>query len=196
MRANTTMDTSEETGTNWFRVPTWLRTVLIGRNPRRTFLRIAVLVAVVAVLRMYVILPICVEEGSMLPTFRDGSINFVNCLAYLWSKPKRGDIVAIRLAGRSVMYVKRIVALPGESIEFHQGHVFINGAELDEPYLKLNCQCWDIPPLRLAPNWFYVVGDNRSMPEFLHTKGKVPRERIVGKVLLCNGWFDSSYLRL
>jgi len=184
------MDDLMETGRDGFRLPPWLRMVLIGRNPKLTLVRIVILVGAVFVARAFVLLPIRVKGPSMLPTYPDGGINFVNRLAYVRLDPRRGDVVAIRLAGTSIMYMKRIIGLPGETIEFRDGHVFINNRVLHEPYMT-ECN-WDIAPERLGPGRYYVVGDNRSMPEYLHEKGQAERRRIVGKVLLCKSLFVSS----
>jgi signal peptidase I len=156
---------------------------LIGRRPKRMLARIVVLVVAVFLARAYVVLPIHLRGTSMLPTYQDGGVNFVNRLAYLRSEPKRGDVVAIRLAGQSVMYMKRVVGLPGDTVAFHQGHLLINDELVEEPYLNPGCD-WEIPPETLAPGLYYVVGDNRSMPEKFHEKGKTPKQRIVGRVLL------------
>ena len=84
--------------------------------------------AVSFVVFKFVLLPIRVEGGSMLPTYQDRSVNFVNRLAYLFHEPRRGDVVAIGLlAGEHVMYMKRVVGLPGETVAFHKGHLYING---------------------------------------------------------------------
>jgi signal peptidase I len=171
-------------------LPSWLRTAVIGRNPRFTFVRVIVLVVTAFVVFRFILLPIRVKGPSMFPTYRDGGINFVNRLAYLHSEPKRGDVVAIRLAGPSVMYMKRIVGLPGETVGFHEGHLYINDKPMDEPYVKLRCD-WESPPMTLPPDHYYVVGDNRSMPKELHEEGDPHRSRIVGKVLLCKSWFVS-----
>ena len=119
----------------------------------------------------------------MLPTYKENGVNFVNCLAYAFHPPQRGDVVAIRYAGRSVMLCKRIVGLPGEMIAFHHGHIEINGEALDEPYVKRSCN-WEHAPERIGPDEYYVVGDNRSMDFDQHTKGRADRSRIVGKILL------------
>jgi signal peptidase I len=63
------------------------------------------------------------------------------------------------------------------------GQVFINGQPLSEPYEK-NPSDWNLPPEKLNANQYYVVGDNRSMPAADHMKGRVERERIIGKVIL------------
>jgi signal peptidase I len=158
--------------------------VLIGRNPRRTLVRVAVLVVVSAVLFKLVLVPIQVEGGSMLPTYKDRSINFVNRLAYVFHEPRRGDVVAIGLlAGEHVMYMKRIVGLPGETVAFHKGRLYINGQPMNEPYVKLPGD-WEREPEQIGPDQYYVVGDNRDMSWEGHMQGRANRGNIVGKVVL------------
>jgi signal peptidase I len=159
----------------------WLRIVIFGRNLKMTLLRI-VLWAVICVLVFRVaLLRIQVDGISMLPTYQNQSKNWINRLAYVWHEPRRGDVVAIRMAGIHAMLLKRIIGLPGETVAFTDGHVLINGQILDEPYEKLSCD-WNLPPVTLGANQYYVVGDNRSMPEQNHTKGVCERERILGKI--------------
>src|SRR6266849_1111104 len=95
--------------------PTWLQTVLIGRNPRRALLRSCLLVIACLLISRFVLLPIRVEGASMLPTYKENGVNFVNRLAYVWSQPKRGDVVGIRLAGPHIMFMKRITHLDAAS---------------------------------------------------------------------------------
>ena len=163
--------------------PGWLRIIAVGRNPRTTLIRILVLVAVCFVVFKFVLLPLRVSGISMEPTYHDRSINFLNRLAYLTHEPQRGDVVSIRYAGPHVMLMKRIVGLPGETIEFQNGKILINGEPLAEPYEKNPCD-WTLPPEKIGPDEFYVVGDNREMAPADHVHGRVPRERILGKVLL------------
>ena len=165
--------------------PSWLQTIIIGRNPRRTLIRIVVIVGTCILLRAFVVLPIFVDGPSMLPTYHPRGVNFVNRLAYLRHEPQRGDVVTIRLAGESFMYMKRVIGLPGETVTFSNGRLLINGRELEEPYVKFNCN-WNFVPdnSKLSDDEYYVVGDNRSMPHPDHTQGAAKRERIVGKVLL------------
>ncbi len=162
---------------------TWLRTVLIGRKPQRTLVRIVVLVAVCFVVFRFVLLPIRVEGMSMLPAYKDNRVNFVNRLAYVFHRPERRDVVAIKTSGISIMYMKRIIGLPGETVAFHKGRAMINGKLLDEPYVRSSCD-WELPPRILGKNEYYFVGDNRGMPEADHYKGAAVRRKIVGKVLL------------
>lgn len=163
--------------------------VTIGRRPRNTLIRVLVLVLVCFVLFKFFLLPIRIEGISMEPTCRNGKISCVNRLAFLRHEPQRGDIVSVRLsapggfATPSLMYMKRVIAMPGETISFQGGHAYINGKLLDEPYIKLPCD-WEHDPIQCGPDQYYVVGDNRSMPFRLHEQGRADRHRIVGKLLL------------
>lgn len=164
--------------------PSWLQVVLIGRKPKRTLVRGLVLVVACFVVFKFVLVPIRVEGGSMLPSYKEHGVNLVNRLAYLFHEPRRGDVVAIGLeAGEHVMYMKRIVGLPGETVAFHKGRLFINGNPLDEPYVKYRGE-WEHEPELLGPQQYYFVGDKRDMAWDEHVHGMRERSRIVGKVLL------------
>jgi signal peptidase I len=164
--------------------PSGLNRVLFGRNPKRTLVRIVILVAVACVVRVFVLLPVEVEGPSMLPTYRDRSVHVINRLAYLFHEPQRGDVVAIGLeAGNHVMYLKRIVGLPGETVAFHQGQLYINGKPIEEPYLRLRGN-WEHEAVPVPLDRIYVVGDNRDMEWEGHEKGRARRGLIVGKVIL------------
>ena len=165
------------------RLPRWVRIVVMGRNPKVTLVRVAILIVTCFVVFKFVLLPIRVEGISMLPTYRDRSVNFVNRLAYLRHEPQRGDVVSIRLAGPHVMYMKRIIGLPGETVAFKNGRVLINGEVLDEPYEKSPCD-WNRAPVTLDSDEYFVVGDNRTMPWEQHKLGIVHRDHIVGKAIL------------
>lgn len=163
--------------------PNWVTRILIGRDPRVTLVRMVISVAVLVCIAKFVLLPIRIVGISMLPTYHENRVNFVNCLAYKFHSPRRGDVVAIRLAGNHVMYCKRIVGLPGETIAFHEGRLLINGQVLDEPYLKGPCN-WELEPEKIGLDEYYVVGDNRTMDFYDHEQGRAERTRIVGKLLL------------
>lgn len=170
------------------RPPSWAHVVFFGRDWRFTLVRLAILVAACFLVFRFILLPVRVEGISMLPTCQNGSVNFVNRLAYVWHPPRRGDVVGIRLADfdikrSSIMYLKRIIGLPGETVAFVNGKVLINGRPLDEPYEKKTCD-WNVPPVKLAPDQYFVVGDNRSMPPQYHEYGGAWRDQIIGKLLL------------
>jgi signal peptidase I len=161
-----------------------MHVISFGRNPRNTIIRIVVLVVTVFVLFRYVLMLVRVDGISMQPTYRDGSIRVINQLAYVWHEPRRGDVVTVRYgAGKHDMLLKRIIALPGETVAFDDGTVLINGQPLSEPYEKWSSH-WTLPPKKLGPDEYYIVGDNRTMRWQDHTFGSVARARILGKLLL------------
>jgi len=170
--------------------PGWLQIVLIGRRPKWTLIRILVLVSLVTVTTKFILLPIRVEGISMEPTYRNHKIDCVNRLAYMLHEPQRGDVVAIRysepgqFSEPKQLLMKRIIGLPGESVAFHDGHVYINGRLLDEPYLAKSSCDWEHAPIQCGPDQYYVVGDNRTMPFEYHVQGRAERNHIIGKVLL------------
>jgi len=149
---------------------------------RRAIVRGVALVAVAVVVFGFVLLPVRLEGISMLPTYHSGAMNFANRLAYLWREPARGDVVAIRMAGLGLLYVKRIVGLPGERVEIAAGVVTINGRPLVEPTVALRAP-WNLPAFTLGGGEYLVIGDNRSMAIENHDFGRVARDRIVGRLL-------------
>jgi signal peptidase I len=106
----------------------------------------------------------------------------VNRLAYTVRTPRRGDIVAIRLAGPNVVYVKRIVGLPGERVAVVEGQLRVDGNSVPEPYVR-HRRPWDVPEVTLGANEYFVMGDNRGMSAGDHDFGRVDIDRILGKVL-------------
>jgi signal peptidase I len=118
----------------------------------------------------------------MLPTYHDGSFRLVNRLAYAGREPRRGEVVAIRLAGPRVLFVKRIIGLPGERVRLEAGVVFIDGKLLNEPYV-VHRAAWLMDEKTLGNREYFVAGDNRGMPIEQHELGVVNRDRIVGRML-------------
>jgi signal peptidase I len=167
------------------RFPGWLRVAVIGRNPKRTAIRALVLAVFCFVffkffVFKFIVLPVRIEGYSMFPTYHDWGINFVYRLSYRHSLPQRGDVVGIRMAGPSVMLMKRIVGMPGETVAFEHGRLIINGEEMPEPYLKHHSPAPYMRPVKLGPDEYYVIGDNRMNSD----QGRIDRDRIMGKVVL------------
>ena len=115
----------------------------------------------------------------MEPTYHNGGVNFCWRLRYLFSEPKRYDVVTIRFAGSKVMLLKRVVALEGEQVEFLEGKLFVDGKEIGEPYVRYPCH-WNLSPRRVERDNVYVVGDNRNMPIETHYFGQTLKSRING----------------
>jgi signal peptidase I len=144
--------------------------------------RVLVLAAVSFVTFKWILIPIRTEGSSMLPTYGPGQLNLVNRMAYTSSSPARGDIVAIQMAGPHVLYVKRVIGLPGERVRVSEGLVQINGVTLTEAYVR-NRRPWEVPEVTLGGNEYFVIGDNRGMAASEHDFGRVDRERILGRIV-------------
>jgi signal peptidase I len=144
--------------------------------------RVLVLAVISFILFKWVLIPIRTEGSSMLPTYTADKLHFVNRLSYGRSGPQRGDVVAIQMAGPHVLYVKRIVGLPGERVAIAGGQVLINGVGLPEPYVR-HRRPWDVAEVTLGPLEYFVIGDNRGMSAGEHDFGRVEIGRILGKVV-------------
>jgi len=118
----------------------------------------------------------------MEPTLKDGSIHFICRMCLLFRSPKKGEVVGIRLSGTKVILLKRIIAKEGEKVEFKNGKLFINGSEIDEPYIKVRSD-WNYEGKLIEKGMVFVVGDNRAVPIESHDFGEVSEERIVGKLI-------------
>ena len=177
-----TLDTPVETAS---RAP-WWRVVLVGRDLRVTALRLFVTVAIVVAGFRSVLLPMRVTGVSMAPTYKDGQKAYANRLSLWLHPPRRGDILAIRTTGIHNLFLKRVIALPGERVKIMRGHVFVDGEELDEPYL-INPAPWNWPAGGreevMGPDEYLMIGDNRTMPVEQHEFGAARRAKLVGRVL-------------
>ena len=123
-----------------------------------------------------------VTDISMLPTLDPGSYFLINKYVYRFSAPRRGDVVVLRpLNHPRWLYVKRVVALGGETISVAKGQVWVNSRLLEEPYVSGSTQP-GMDPLRVPEGSYFLMGDNRPNSEDSRSFGPVPKERIVGKI--------------
>lgn len=168
------MGTPEDTAA-WARV----RAILIGRRPRRTLIR-ALGWAIAAYLFFgHFVRPVRVQGRSMEPTVRDGAFRFANLHAARMRDPRHGELVVIRTAGRRMMLLKRVLAVPADRVRFRNGTLWLNGEPQAEPYVVHRGR-WTTAEYRLGPDEYYVAGDNRSAWIEDHEIGIAPRARIVG----------------
>jgi signal peptidase I len=130
----------------------------------------------------YLCIPFSIQGISMEPTYHHGGFNFCWRLHYLFSELKRFDVVAVRFAGSKVMLLKRVVALENEHVEFRDGKLFIDGKEIEEPYVRYPCD-WNLSSRRVEKDCVYVIGDNRGMPIENHHFGQTSKGRIMGTPL-------------
>lgn len=125
-----------------------------------------------------------VEGYSMEPTMHTGQYLLVNKAAYLLGQPQRGDIIVFRFPrDPSRDFIKRIIGLPGETVEVKNGVVYINGMPLDEPYIRER-PAYTYPPKVVPQGHYFVLGDNRNNSHDSHTWDFMPREYLIGKA-----WF-------
>ena len=133
-----------------------------------------------------------VPSGSMAPTLSTGDFIFVNVLAYgfklpftqqplwEWSAPERGDVVVFYAPGREKRFVKRVVGLPGDSIEMRQGQLFVNGKPTSEASI-VRGEAGSFGPQTVPPGRFFVMGDNRGGSIDSRSFGGIERWRIIGR---------------
>ena len=131
----------------------------------------------------------CIVVGcSMEPEFYPGQRLLINKLVYNLHEPQRGDVIIFHPPNNlQTEYVKRIIGLPGESVEVKGGVVYIykNGDTfpLDEPYIKAPPN-YTLPKRKIPENEYFVLGDNRNNSHDSHKGWTVPRQNIIGKAWL------------
>jgi len=123
-----------------------------------------------------------VRGSSMAPGIADGDRIVVDHLSYVLGDVRRGDIVVLEYPlDPQLDYIKRVIGLPGDQILIQEGEVRVNGRHLDEPYVELQDQNRCLA-LTVAPDTFFVLGDNRPHSSDSREFGLVPRANLVGKV--------------
>ncbi len=149
-----------------------------------TFVILAVLI--VLPIRLFVAQPFVVEGESMHPTFENGDYLIVDELTYRFESPKRGDVIVFRYPGDpSIFYIKRIVALPGESVSISHGVVSITKTDgtkltLTEPYVVAEDASYSATT-HLGNDQYFVMGDNRPNSSDSRVWGPLPANDIVGR---------------
>jgi len=123
-----------------------------------------------------------VEGNSMEPSLHDGEMVVVNRLAYRWSEPSRGDIVVFYFPlDPSRRFIKRVIGLPGDSVEARDGLLYVNGQALEEPYLAAAPRytgSWQV-----QPDTLFVLGDNRNNSDDSQNWGPLPKGEVIGKAV-------------
>ena len=150
---------------------------------REVAITVLIALAVFAVLRL-TMQSYTVVMSSMEPNFYQGDCIMVNKMSYRSSGPQRGQVIVFNPPFDSPHpYIKRVIGLPGETIEIRDQSVFIDGIPLDEEYVMA-------PPnytmlVTVVPeNEYFVLGDNRNNSNDSHTGWMVPRDNIIGRA-----WF-------
>jgi signal peptidase I len=122
-----------------------------------------------------------VDGQSMEPTLHTNERIIIEKVTYRLHPPERGDIIVLRRpTGAVEPLIKRVIGLPGETIEIKNGLVYIDGEPLDEPYLDQSTQ-GNMDPLVVPDKSVFVMGDNRHASNDSRAFGPVPYSDIVGR---------------
>ncbi|MCX6363335.1 MAG: signal peptidase I [Actinobacteria bacterium] len=169
---------------------------------RRTiaeYLLVALCAIVVALLvQAFLIKPYRIPSESMAATLVPRDRVLVNRVVYRLHAPGRGDIVVIDSAAVGRILIKRVVALPGETVSVAGGTVYIDGRRLEEPYVhrvdgeteptepfRGTGQAWSLErPYTVPPGHFFLMGDNRAVSDDSRDWGPAPRREIIGEAFL------------
>ncbi len=153
-------------------VRTWARDLLLALG-----------LAMVIIVFLYQ--PVKVEGTSMAPLLTDQERIFINKFVYRFEPIERGDVVVFWYPmDRSKSFIKRVVGLPGETVEIRQGRVYVDGKRLEEPYVPPRfTDTSNYGPIRVPPGEFFVMGDHRASSNDSRVFGTVPNRYIYGKAV-------------
>lgn len=147
--------------------------------------------AIIIPVRFYLFQPFIVTGKSMQPNFHDGEYLIIDEISYHFSDPIRGQVAVIRSPeDNSQFFIKRIIGLPGETVEISGGKVTIRNKEnargfmLDETYLPSSTATFGNIKVTLAADQYYVLGDNRIASSDSRYFGPINRSTIIGKVFV------------
>lgn len=139
-------------------------------------------------LRTFLFQPFLVHGASMEPTFADGEYLLIDEISYSFRQPERGEVVVFRFPqNESQFFIKRIIGLPGETVQLRGGVVWIvnsvnpNGMRLTEPYSRRPESSGETT-ITLGDKEYFVLGDNRAVSYDSRRWGPVPRRDIIGRV--------------
>ena len=149
-------------------------------------IRTIIFVIIVTVLFDMAIPRSLVDGRSMEPSFYDGERLIVSRLNYLLTTPKRGDVIVFNSLTKpdTEMLIKRVIGEPGDTIEFRQSEVYVNGERLQEDYIN-ECisSCYSTEIWTVPEDAYFVMGDNRDHSSDSRVFGVVPIQSIVGRVV-------------
>ncbi|MDF2814156.1 MAG: signal peptidase [Paenibacillus sp.] len=144
----------------------------------------------VFVIRWFIFAPFIVDGESMEPNFDNAERIIVNKILYNVREPKRGEVVVFHAPAQKD-YIKRVIALPGETVRVQGDKVYVNGELLDEPYLKEaldkahqaggNYNNRNYAETKVPEGSIFVMGDNRSFSSDSRMIGPVELEKVVGR---------------
>ncbi len=142
---------------------------------------ITIAIVIALLIRIFVFEFVIVEQTSMYPTLKEGEKLCVVKVAYWFDSPGRGDIVIVKVNGSS-NYVKRVVGLPGETLEIKDNTLYINGKALEEDYLVQGLAYADYGLITIPDGQYFLLGDNRPVSQDSRELGTFSDNEIIAKV--------------
>ncbi len=143
--------------------------------------------AIVLLLKAYVFQLSTVKHRSMQPTLYENEWLFINKIVYEFGDPKRGDVIILKDPSeddsRKEHLVKRVIGMPGDTLEIRNGQLYVNGELKVEPYTDAKIEDGDFGPFTVSANHYFVMGDNRHLNGSKDSRafGEVPRSMIEGR---------------
>ena len=125
-----------------------------------------------------------IEGDSMEPNLHSGEYVLIDKVSYLLHPPERGDVVVFTPPNKDRDYIKRVIGLPGDTVEIKGGQVYVNGVVLDEPYLQSLINTNDMLALTVDEGRYFVLGDNRTNSEDSRVFGPITPQSMVGRAWL------------
>ena len=154
----------------------------------RDILETVVLTLLLVIVIRFTVQHYYVSGPSMEPSLHNHEYILVDKVSYLLHAPERGDVIVFHYPlDTSVDYVKRIIAIPGDTISVVSQTVTVDGVTLSEPYINKDDPFNPYPAIKnrvMASNEYFVMGDNRGNSSDSRDWGTVPRQDIVGRAML------------
>jgi len=186
----------------------------VARRPRSLLVELPALVLAAFLIAFTVkslfVQAFFIPSESMVPTLLIGDRVVVSRVSYRLHEPHRGDVVVFtspyntpqkpealpihlwktftQAFGMSTPpgqdFIKRVIGLPGETVEGHDGHIYVSGKLLNEPYLPAGVTVGDFPPVLVPPHHLYLMGDNRAHSSDSRIFGPVDESKLIGRAVL------------
>jgi signal peptidase I len=156
------------------------------RSELRSWTRdLAVALGLALVIIIFLYQPVKVEGTSMAPLLSDQERIFINKFVYRFEPIERGDVVVFWYPlDRSKSFIKRVIALPGDSVEIRSGHLYVDDKELLEPYVpSFYLDGTSYSERKIPVDSYFVMGDHRDSSNDSRIFGPVPRQYIYGKAV-------------
>ena len=149
----------------------------------REFLEMVIIAVALAVfIKTFIAGNYYIPSGSMEPTVITNDKVIVTHFSYYLSEPKRGDVIVFEYPeDRTKDYIKRCIGLPGETVEFKDSKLYVNGELIEEPYLPEGLVFDDYGPITVPEGSYFMCGDNRNHSADSRVWGFLPEDLIIGK---------------